>query len=310
MDTLRYTELMDAGLSPADVRSMVRDGALSHPRHGGYLRGALPDDPDARHLVLVRTTLPALGPGAVLSHASAAVMWGLPVPRRLLGRVHVTRDRASGGRATKTLWTHARPLRDDDVVELQGMRVTSLARTVIDLAGLCEPDEALWVVDAGWRLLTSSEPLRDEAALGRRRGSRTIAWALDHADPLAESPGESESRYWMITCGVPRPLLQHEIRDDAGRLLARADFAWPDLGVLGEFDGLVKYGRLVPPGRTARDVIAQEKRRENRLLRQEWWIHRWMWDDLRDGPGFARDLCDLLERRAWAVGGRPSFPRA
>ena len=58
------------------------------------------------------------------------------------------------------------------------------------------------------------------------------------ADPLSMSPGESLSRVQMFLLNLPRPELQQEIRDAEG-LVGVVDFGWD--GVVGEFDGKVKY---------------------------------------------------------------------
>ncbi|MFN8108092.1 MAG: hypothetical protein U0R21_09955 [Nocardioidaceae bacterium] len=55
------------------------------------------------------------------------------------------------------------------------------------------------------------------------------------------------------------PVLQHMIFDAHGRLLGVVDFYWPGYGVIGEFDGRVKYEKLRKPGESATDVLMREK---------------------------------------------------
>ena len=54
------------------------------------------------------------------------------------------------------------------------------------------------------------------------------------------------------------PVLQYEVYDESGRLLARNDFGWAEYGTLGEFDGRIKYGRLLRPGQRIEDVLCGE----------------------------------------------------
>jgi hypothetical protein len=65
---------------------------------------------------------------------------------------------------------------------------------------------------------------------------------------------------------------------DDGELLGISDFRWGRL--LGEFDGMVKYGRLLRPGQTAADAVISEKIREDRMRAQDRGMFRWIWADL------------------------------
>ena len=78
--------------------------------------------------------------------------------------------------------------------------------------------------------------------------------------------------------GDPR---QHELCDDSGRLLARTDFWWEDFRHVGEFDGKIKYGRLLKPGQDPGDVVFEEKRRED-MVREltGYGCGRLVWRDL------------------------------
>jgi hypothetical protein len=64
------------------------------------------------------------------------------------------------------------------------------------------------------------------------------------------------------------------------RFIGRVDFGWPELGTVGEFDGLVKYGRV--PGSDPADVLVEEKRREDALRAEGLAVVRWTWIDLAD----------------------------
>ena len=81
----------------------------------------------------------------------------------------------------------------------------------------------------------------------------------------------------MITAGLPVARLQDERRIRGRRIVT--DFDW-DRGLVGEFDGHVKYGRLLKPGQTIVDVIEDEKAREDLLRWDGSMVVRWIWRDL------------------------------
>jgi hypothetical protein len=105
---------------------------------------------------------------------------------------------------------------------------------------------------------------------------------------------------WSSTSRAPAPEPQYRVPTPDRRFLGRCDFGWPALGVLAEFDGKKKYGRLLrEPGQTAEDVLIEEKRREDRLRALGWIVIRWMWRDL-----YRPDALITQLRDAFAI-GRP-----
>lgn len=134
--------------------------------------------------------------------------------------------------------------------------------------------------DAALRLgLTAAEL---EACLGRSRRRPGMANARRVAafiDARSESPGESLSRVSLQAAGLPRPALQFEVFR-AGILLGRSDFCWEEQRTLGEFDGRVKYGRLLKPGQSSEEVVYREKLREDAFRDDGWQVARWVSMDL------------------------------
>ncbi len=118
-------------------------------------------------------------------------------------------------------------------------------------------------------------------------------------DAGAESVGESYSRIVLHRVGLPVPRLQFPVRDRSGITVARADFGWEQQRTLGEFDGKIKYGRLLPPNELAGDAVFREKVREDLLRDLGWEVVRWTWDDL-DRPAIVAERL----RRAFARGAR------
>lgn len=304
-DTMRVqlmAELREQGYAWSEVAQLVRTGRLVRVRRGAYA-STLADDTTERYLQLIRATLPCLSDEAVISHASAAACHGLPVWDDLLDRVHVTRIRPGGGTRGSVVQIHAGRLREDEVAVIDGLRVTSPARTVLDCALTLPHLRAVAIGDAALHAgLDRPELLTGAGHLGRRVGAARMRRVLRFVDGGSESVGESFSRVIMVKAGVPNPVLQHEILH-AGSLIARSDFAWPTMRTLGEFDGRVKYGRLLRPGEDPGDAVFREKLREDRLRDLGWQVVRWTWDDVQHPS-------DVLARldRAFARGRQ--FPQA
>ena len=85
----------------------------------------------------------------------------------------------------------------------------------------------------------------------------------------------------MWTQHLPEPRLQFKVYDEDGNLVGITDFAWPEYRLLGEFDGRIKYGRLLKEDETASDVVVREKEREDKLREiTRWMMIRYIWWDL------------------------------
>ena len=284
MDPLlhRRPELLAAGFSDKELRRMRRAGELSTVRPGTYVQGASPDDAQARHLLLVHAAMAELAPDAVVSHVSAALLHGLPVWGIPLERVHVTRGRRSGGRRGDRVHVHAAPLEPEEIVTIGGVAVTSVARTLVDLARGVPFEQAVVVADAALhRHLVGAAGLA--VVLEHRTrwpGLPAARRALAFADARSQSVGESRSRVAMARAALPAPVLQWEVRRHDGRFVAQVDFGWPTLSTVGEFDGRIKYGRLVQPDEDAAEVLYREKLREDELRAEDLGVVRWGWTDL------------------------------
>ena len=286
-------ELLARGFDHADLTRLRRAGELRQIRRGAYERVAT-DPPtelstEQRHRRLVIATAAQLEAGAVVSHGSAAVLHGIPVWAAAVERVHVTRSRSYGARRRHVVEVHCAPLAGADVTVHDGVLVTSVARTVIDLARSLPFEQAVAAADHAVRLgLAPTELDAGLAAMPRWPHVRQARRVLAFIDPRSESVGESVSRVRIREDGLPDPELQREIRTGVGVLVGRVDFCWDHQRTIGEFDGRVKYGRLLPPGKSIEDAIYAEKLREDALRDLGWRVVRWTWADLY-APGRLRD---------------------
>jgi hypothetical protein len=280
------SELLAAGYTDEELRRARRTGKVVAIRRGAYVPSTDErlDDAAARHGLAVRAAIAQLPPGAVVSHVSAAVLLGLRVWGVPLTRVHVTRSRESGGRRGRQVHVHAAPLRSDEIVEVDGVPVTVPARMVVDTARRAPFTGSVVIADAALQA-GLVDPAALTSAAERARGRPGVAQArrvVAFAQCGGHSVGESRSRVLLARAGLPPPVLQWPVTDGAGRHVGTTDFAWPELGVVGEFDGLVKYGRLLRPGQSPGDAVVAEKFREDRLRDEGLRVVRWIWRELDD----------------------------
>ncbi len=178
------------------------------------------------------------------------------------------------------------------------MKVTSLARTVIDVASTTSFVRAVAMADAAFAL-SATDGVRLDAALllavmeglTRHRSLTRATKVAAFASPLAGSPGESFARVQFAALGLPAPELQVSFHDDDGHI-GDVDFYWPELDLIGEFDGWSKYGdaRRFQRDLSPAEVLRAEKIREDRLRRRASGLFRLDWELLQDRQRLAAHL--------------------
>jgi hypothetical protein len=268
----------DAVASGCDDRQLARAceaGHLVRVSRGAYVTPETWSELDPRGRQALRAVAAARTrrrTDLALSHESAALVWGLPTWGWPRGPVEFLA--AGDGRAHTTPDVRVRlaPTGEDDVTSLDGVSVTSLRRTVLDLLSTRDRAQSVVLVDHVLRTgaLTRADltDLLDTRPGARNR--RRAAWAVAFGDARAESPGESVSRVLASDAGFVSPQLQRPFSDARGPI-GVVDFFFPDpdgsgRGRIGEFDGDVKYlGGQFRQGRTPEQVVAEEKAREDRL---------------------------------------------
>jgi hypothetical protein len=275
-------EALLAGWSDEELSRFARVGQWSRVRRGAYVDGQLPTSTVARHALLVAATVGTLRRPAVVSHQSAAVLLGLPVWGSPLDRVHVTRNPPASSQVAGPLRCHVARLRDDEVTTVGGLQVTDAARTALDLARSLPFEAAVVTLDAVLHEgLLSREMIEMRLFdIAGTRGSRHASRVVRFADARSGSVGESRSRVALHELGLPPSGLQFEIKTSEGAFVARTDFVWEEEGVVGEFDGRIKYGRLLRPGQEAGDAVFEEKQREDAIRDLGWEVARWTWGDI------------------------------
>jgi hypothetical protein len=233
------------------------------------------------HVADLRDRLPAVlltaPPGAVVSHQTAAALWKIEIPLQPRDQpAHLTVPPDSRARNRRDRRMHRGRLQPSDVTRLWSLPVTTPERTWRDLAAVLAPQALLAVTDQLLAHRTSRDELaRMLAGHSSGRGAARARRVLPVASELAESPMESVLRWVLHAAGLPRPVLQHPIRNAAGLHLGRADLAWPDRKVLVEFDGDVHRER---------GVFVNDLRRQNLLVAAGWTILRFSSADVLGHP--------------------------
>ena len=287
-DLVLSREVASLGLDPVGLRRARARGELVRVRRGAYLPVGEwdPIGIEARHVLTAVAAVRACRSRVVLSHVSAALLHGCPLLGAPPRDVHVSVPEAGGSRREHGFVEHARALDDDDVVHLHGVPTVGLPTALVDVALTESFARAVAMVDHALcgGLVTQEALFEDFDRRGTDRGRRRVEAVVDFASPLAQSALESSSRVGVRRLGFPDPELQHEFCRD-GRLVARVDFWWPDEGVVGEADGATKYDDPdLRAGRTGREVVRDEKRREDdvREFDEVRGFTRWGWSHTRD----------------------------
>ncbi|MGB3372792.1 MAG: hypothetical protein WBA81_19395 [Rhodococcus sp. (in: high G+C Gram-positive bacteria)] len=261
-----------AGYTDAEFRRLVEAGEIRKIATGIYYpaRGSDGLTPTAVHRLRAVAAVRGRTDHAV-SHISAAAMHGLTMWNTELDRVHLTVDRSTGGRKTSSVHVHTAALTTATVVDIDSVPVTSPARTVIDTARIVDMDHAVVIGDSALRkyAITTDELTEILEQSSRLHNIAAARRAVARMNGLSESAGETLSRLRMIDHDMPAPSLQYRVPG----LNFRVDFFWPQFRIIGEFDGMAKYG-----GRA--ETLAREKEREDALRDEGYEVFRWTWKDL------------------------------
>lgn len=259
-------EALAAGYSDRDLARERRTGSVARVRHGAYVNGQVWESADDafRHRLLTHAVVLSHPSGVVASHVSAAALHGLDLWGSDLQRVHVVKPSATGGRRHLGVAYHDTMVGPAQLVD--GTAVVSRASAAVGAAMCGSVEAGLVVLDAAYRDggCSRTDLLEVVEAMAGWPGAARLQITLRLAQPGSESVGESRCRYLFWRYRIPRPHLQYPVYDGT-TLVGTADFAWPESGVLGEFDGKVKYRELLRPGQDPSDVVFREKVREDRM---------------------------------------------
>lgn len=267
------SQLREAGLSARAVDRRLSQGRLVRIHRGVYAVGHMPPSPYARAVAAVL----ACGPGAVLSHRAAAALWGLIRWPRTLEVTAPTDRRVPGVR------TH-RSRRLTEVTTHYGIRTTTPARTLLDLAPVLDPASLTRAVnDARLRHLLGRDDL--EEVVGRSPGRATRALALDQAQAPTRSVFEDAFLAFVDRHGLPRPEVNQRV---AGY---EVDMLWRPQRLVAELDGRAYHGDFESDRERDADLLAADLR----VVRVTW--RRLTRAEDREAARFAALLTGCRTRR-------------
>ena len=245
-------QALDLGLTYHQISAMVERGLARRRRRGTYVVAGTPDTPERRTMEAVLSG----PPGCVASHESAAYLLGLTSAP---SQAHVTVGPTERLRLDGVV-AHRSPLPPSHVAMVGRIPVTSLARTIVDLASVSELDRLAEVMDPllvsgrlrPSRLLRVVDDIVDAPG---RHGTALLRTALEvWTDPIAPgSAAEVRLLRRLRERGFDGYVTQHEV--PVGEARFRVDVAWPDARVLLEYSGKAFHG----PRRWSRDEERAEQ---------------------------------------------------
>jgi very-short-patch-repair endonuclease len=273
-------ELRAVGMGQDAVDYRVKTGRLFPMHRGVYLLGHTAAPPLAWESAAVL----ACGAGAVVSHRSAGHLWKLlPRPGRSrprpheLGRRHDVDITIAGrdcGQRPGIRLHRVVALDPRDVRTIDGIPVTSPARTILDLAPLLAPRELEQAVAEGYarRLANRSTLVALLARYPRRRGSRRLRTIIDVDAKPARTRSAAEERLLEVirTARLSPP----ETNARVGPY--EVDFVWRDRRLIVEVDGYAFH--------SPRPKFERDRERDASLTTQGWRVIRVTWRQVRDSP--------------------------
>lgn len=227
--------------------------------------------------------------GGVVSHRSAARLHGFD--GHWLEIVEVTVPRPVRRTLHGVIVHQAGPFHRSDVTEVDGLYVTTIARTLVDLGAVVDDDLVEQALDDVLRRKVSERWIRQTLDRLERPGPsgtgalRRVLEREDRRGPLPDSMFERLIERAATDAGVPEPQRQVRVHDADGRVIAVLDAAWPDRRIGSEAQSERWHGG---PRGAQRDLD-----RHNQLTAMGWRMLYATWADARSPHGFTQRLRDL-----------------
>lgn len=275
------------GVSSDRIRRLCKAGLLIRLARGVYASAEIFAECDQwdRFDLRSRAFVRACGPRAYAAGWSAVTCWRLSAISRPPALPSVVVPHGEGAETNSAYGTvRAAELPPEHRAVVRGCRVTTIPRTVVDIARTAPRPEALVVADAALDHVYRSALTSALDVVGGWPGSRDAAWVVRHADPHAESPLETLGRLTFIEHSLPLPHSNVWVGETPRRY--RLDHLLADRWLAFEGDGAVKYDNRPDAGR----VVADQRERE-------WYLRELGLEVVRYGWSLARhDRARLAER--------------
>ena len=280
-------EARELGVTPGRLRAKDLDAPFHEVR--------APSAP-ATVVELARAYAVRMSNDQFFSHATAALLHDMPLPRRMMRRrvVHVSVRKPlfpPQGRGVKGhVSSRTRPL-----VAAKGLRALAPAETWCELASELNHNELViaadYLVRRRWPASTLTKLNAVVAEMGSRRYVRALRAALADVRPGTDSPKESELRLLIVQSGLPEPVIHFEVHDADGGFVGTPDLAYPQLKIAIEYEGRVHQ--------TDRDVYTADIARRELLAREHWIVILVIDSHLRDHPAWTVGrIRDAIAQRA------------
>jgi hypothetical protein len=233
--------------------------------------------------------------GSVVGHATAASLWGLPLPHRMEGQLHTVVEAGEQQPRRKGVVGHCMELPPEHVVTVEDVRITSPERTLLDLAPDLRLHELVAAGDAGLRVAQlNREALRALVKWAKgRRGVERLRKTEPLLDARAESPPESHLRVWFTLGGLPHFAPNVEIWD-GDEFVARVDLYSAEYRMAVEYEGA---------HHRSREQYAADIRRRARLAALGIEVVQIEATMMCSPRGVVIHVGQVLKRRRWS--GRP-----
>jgi very-short-patch-repair endonuclease/predicted transcriptional regulator of viral defense system len=280
-------QLVAAGLSESAVRKRVATGRLERVHFGAFRIGGSTPTPESRLMAAVL----ACGPDAVLSHRSAAALWGFIEPSD--GPVHVTAGNRRG-RAPEGIAAHRNAsLGPGDRTVLHNVPCTSVPRLMLDLAAELSIGELKGAVAQAEVKKRLRHPLVREQ-IRRHRGRRGVAILRVVLDGIHPDTKRTRSELEVLflamctTARIPRPEVNTKLRV-AGRRL-EVDFLWRQAGLIVEADSRRFHDTY--------SAFVTDREREQKLQLAGWRVSHCTWEQVERNPRALGQTISALIRLA------------
>lgn len=281
---LTLAQLRSNGLTASAVRSRVSSGRLHVVHRGVYALAPLLAE-TGRELAAVL----ACGPGALLSHRSAAARWGIRASARRA--IDVTTPRRAGRRRAGIRVHSGARITDADIARVELIPVTSLARTLLDLAVIVNRRQLERAIERA-ETLRIFDGRAVEEVLSRSDGQRGAArLRAAFGQPIAPTRNELEEAMYELcrAAWLPEPRVNEWLALPGGTGF-RPDFWWREHRLVVETDGFEEHG--------TRHAFGHDRARDRRLrLIAGIETARFTWDEVMLTPALvAAELSGLLRR--------------
>lgn len=276
-------QLLDAGLGRGMIRLRLQAGRLHRMHPGVYSVGHRIVPREGKWVAAVL----AGGEGTVISHRSAAALWGL---RKDADGVEITTPRST--RSSRSLRRHCAKLPRDEVTLKRGIPVTTVSRTLLDLAAALAPKDFERAVREAEVLRLPDRPPLSELLVRYpgQRGARTVRTVLERLSRLpggiTRSPLEDRFLRLSQRTGLPAP--ETNVTLSLGNRRYEADCLWRKQRLILELDGHEAHG--------TRAAFEGDRERDRRLQAAGWTVVRATSRQLNEATGLARDIHAILAR--------------